>query len=118
MKQKNNPAQILKDKKDKLDWQNFNFLENLLQIREIYGYSFPDTPMTSLGTLELQLTANQAALYQQLNQTKAYATQVAKDIEKQINQAFGSVGGNKLGGLNQATAQAAQDQYPPAAPCP
>ena len=30
MKQKNNPAQILKDKKDKLDWQNFNFLENLL----------------------------------------------------------------------------------------
>jgi GH24 family phage-related lysozyme (muramidase) len=63
--------------------------------------------MTSLGTLELQLTANQAALYQQLNQTKAYATQVAKDIEKQINQAFGSVGGNKLGGLNQATAQAA-----------
>jgi GH24 family phage-related lysozyme (muramidase) len=63
--------------------------------------------MTSLGTLELQLTANQAALYQQLNQTKAYATQVAKGIEKQINQAFGSVGGNRLGGLNQATAQAA-----------
>ena len=30
MKQKNNPAQILKDKKDKLDWQNFNFLENML----------------------------------------------------------------------------------------
>jgi GH24 family phage-related lysozyme (muramidase) len=42
-----------------------------------------------------------------LNQTKAYATQVAKGIEKQINQAFGSVGGNRLGGLNQATAQAA-----------
>jgi GH24 family phage-related lysozyme (muramidase) len=64
--------------------------------------------MTSLGTLELQLTANQAALYQQLNQTKAYATQVAKDIEKLINQAFGSVGGqNNLAGLNQATAQAA-----------
>lgn len=64
--------------------------------------------MTSLGTLELQLTANQAALYQQLNQAKAYATQVAKDIEKQINQAFGSVGRrNSLAGLNQATAQAA-----------
>ena len=30
MKQKNNPAQILKDKKDKLNWQNFNFLENML----------------------------------------------------------------------------------------
>ena len=64
--------------------------------------------MTSLGTLELQLTANQAALYQQLNNTRTYATQVAKDIEKQINQAFGSVGGrNSLAGLNQATAQAA-----------
>lgn len=66
------------------------------------------TAMTSLGTLELQLTANQAALYQQLNQTRAYATQVAKDIEKQINQAFGNVGGqNSLAGLNQSTAQAA-----------
>jgi pyruvate/2-oxoglutarate dehydrogenase complex dihydrolipoamide acyltransferase (E2) component len=64
--------------------------------------------MTSLGTLELQLTANQAALYQQLNNTRTYATQIAKDIEKQINQAFGSVGGrNSLAGLNQATAQAA-----------
>ena len=30
MKQKNNPAQILKDKQDKLNWQNFNFLENML----------------------------------------------------------------------------------------
>ncbi|MFN7200562.1 MAG: hypothetical protein ACK5VD_00005 [Aphanizomenon sp.] len=30
MKQKNNPAQILEDKKDKLNWQNFNFLENML----------------------------------------------------------------------------------------
>ena len=30
MKQKNNFAQILKDKKDKLNWQNFNFLENML----------------------------------------------------------------------------------------
>ena len=57
--------------------------------------------MTSLGTLELQLTANQAALYQQLNQTRAYATQVARDIERQINQAF------SLTGLNQSTAQAA-----------
>jgi hypothetical protein len=30
MKQNNNPAQILKDKQDKLNWQNFNFLENML----------------------------------------------------------------------------------------
>ena len=30
MKQKNDFAQILKDKKDKLNWQNFNFLENML----------------------------------------------------------------------------------------
>ena len=30
MKQKNNLAKILKDKKDKLNWQNFNFLENML----------------------------------------------------------------------------------------
>jgi hypothetical protein len=30
MKQKNNFAQILTDKKDKLNWQNFNFLENML----------------------------------------------------------------------------------------
>lgn len=27
---KNNPSQILKDKQDKLNWQQFNFLENLL----------------------------------------------------------------------------------------
>ncbi|MHC5822470.1 MAG: hypothetical protein ACYT04_43200, partial [Nostoc sp.] len=43
---------------------------------------------SSLGTLELQLTANQTALQQQLNNVRAYATQVAKDIENQINQAF------------------------------
>jgi hypothetical protein len=30
MKQKNNIAKIIKDKKDKLNWQNFNFLENML----------------------------------------------------------------------------------------
>jgi hypothetical protein len=30
MKQKNNLAEILTDKKDKLNWQNFNFLENML----------------------------------------------------------------------------------------
>ena len=75
---------------------------------EIYSHGFPGTSMTSLGTLELQLTADQSALYQQLNQAKAYATQVAKDIEKQINQAFSGAGGqNSLTGLNQATAQAA-----------
>jgi hypothetical protein len=41
MKQKNNPAQILKDKKDKLDWQNFNFLENLLVFCTVPGRSVP-----------------------------------------------------------------------------
>ena len=41
MKQKNNPAQILKDKKDKLDWQNFNFLENLLVFCTVAGRSVP-----------------------------------------------------------------------------
>lgn len=30
MKQKNDPAEILKNKQDKLNWQNFNFLENML----------------------------------------------------------------------------------------
>jgi len=30
VKQSNNPADILSRKKDKLDWENFNFLENLL----------------------------------------------------------------------------------------
>ena len=41
MKQKTNPAQILKDKKDKLDWQNFNFLENLLVFCTVPGRSVP-----------------------------------------------------------------------------
>jgi hypothetical protein len=41
MKQKINPAQILKDKKDKLDWQNFNFLENLLVFCTVPGRSVP-----------------------------------------------------------------------------
>ncbi|MEA5549919.1 hypothetical protein VB713_02810 [Anabaena cylindrica UHCC 0172] len=41
MKQKNSPAQILKDKKDKLDWQNFNFLENLLVFCSVPGRSVP-----------------------------------------------------------------------------
>ena len=41
MKQKNNFAQILKDKKDKLDWQNFNFLENLLVFCTVPGRSVP-----------------------------------------------------------------------------
>ena len=41
MKQKNNPAQILKDKKDKLYWQNFNFLENLLVFCTVPGRSVP-----------------------------------------------------------------------------
>ncbi|MGM3307444.1 hypothetical protein ACSQ6I_15985 [Anabaena sp. WFMT] len=41
MKQKNSPAQILKDKKDKLDWQNFNFLENLLVFCTVPGRSVP-----------------------------------------------------------------------------
>ncbi len=40
-KQKNSPAQILKDKKDKLDWQNFNFLENLLVFCTVPGRSVP-----------------------------------------------------------------------------
>ncbi|WP_168537108.1 hypothetical protein [Anabaena sp. UHCC 0253] len=41
MKQKNSPAQILKDKKDKLDWQNFNFLENMLVFCTVPGRSVP-----------------------------------------------------------------------------
>lgn len=41
MKQKNSPAQILKDKKDKLDWQNFNFLENLLVFCTVPERSVP-----------------------------------------------------------------------------
>jgi hypothetical protein len=39
MKQKNNSN--LKDKKDKLDWQNFNFLENLLVFCTVPGRSVP-----------------------------------------------------------------------------
>jgi tape measure domain-containing protein len=63
---------------------------------------------SSLGTLELQLTANQQALQQQLNQTRAYATRVARDIELQINRAFG--GGRRstqLPGLQNASSQGA-----------
>jgi GH24 family phage-related lysozyme (muramidase) len=64
---------------------------------------------SSLGTLELQLTANQQALQQQLNQTRAYATQVARDIEQQINRAFGGSGRTtQLPGLRNAPAQGAQ----------
>ncbi|OKH14871.1 hypothetical protein NIES592_08315 [Fischerella major NIES-592] len=64
---------------------------------------------SSLGTLELQLTANQLALQAQLNQTRAYATRVARDIELQINRAFG--GGRRstqLPGLANASSQGAQ----------
>ncbi|ALB40247.1 hypothetical protein AA650_06980 [Anabaena sp. WA102] len=39
MKQKN--SSNLKDKKDKLDWQNFNFLENLLVFCTVPGRSVP-----------------------------------------------------------------------------
>jgi GH24 family phage-related lysozyme (muramidase) len=64
---------------------------------------------SSLGTLELQLTANQQALQQQLNQTRAYATQVARDIEQQINRAFGGTrrGNTQLPGLQNAPSQGA-----------
>ncbi|AFZ56307.1 MULTISPECIES: hypothetical protein [Anabaena] len=41
MKQKNSLAQLLKDKKDKLDWQNFNFLENLLVFCTVPGRTVP-----------------------------------------------------------------------------
>ncbi len=41
MKQKNSPAEILQDKKDKLDWQNFNFLENMLVFCAVPGRSVP-----------------------------------------------------------------------------
>lgn len=41
MIQKNNPAMILQGKKDKLDWQNFNFLENLLVFCTIPGRNAP-----------------------------------------------------------------------------
>ncbi|MDB9468477.1 hypothetical protein PN480_09745 [Dolichospermum circinale CS-1225] len=40
-KQKNSSAQILKDKKDKLDWQKFNFLENLLVFCTVPERSVP-----------------------------------------------------------------------------
>ena len=64
---------------------------------------------SSLGTLELQLTANQQALQQQLNQTRTYATQVARDIEQQINRAFGGSGRTtQLPGLRNAPSQGAQ----------
>ncbi|MBN3945923.1 MAG: hypothetical protein HWQ38_05310 [Nostoc sp. NMS7] len=65
---------------------------------------------SSLGTLELQLTANQAALHAQLNQTRAYATQVARDIERQINRAFSSpprTSSTQLPGLQNAPSQGA-----------
>ena len=62
---------------------------------------------SSLGTLELQLTANQTALQNQLNQTRRYATKVAKDIENQINRAF--KGKNvKLKGLDDTANQASK----------
>lgn len=41
VKQKNDPAKILQAKKDKLDWQNFNFLENLLVFCAIPERSVP-----------------------------------------------------------------------------
>ena len=41
MKQKNSPVQILQDKKDKLDWQNFSFLENLLVFCTVPERSVP-----------------------------------------------------------------------------
>ena len=66
---------------------------------------------SSLGTLELQLTANQAALQAQLNQTRTYATQVARDIERQINRAFSGpprTSSTQLPGLQNASSQGAQ----------
>jgi GH24 family phage-related lysozyme (muramidase)/phage-related protein len=62
---------------------------------------------SSLGNLELQLTANQLALQAQLNQTRAYATRVARDIELQINRAFGGRRNTQLPGLQNASSQAA-----------
>jgi len=43
---------------------------------------------TSLGVLELQLTADPSALKKQLDDVKNYASQIAKDIENQIKQSF------------------------------
>lgn len=41
VKPKNDPAQILQAKEDKLDWQNFNFLENLLVFCTVPGRNAP-----------------------------------------------------------------------------